>query len=106
MAAATLLPVHDTRPTRTVERPALRDPDWFRALLIGSCAAFLLAVLVLPLCAVLYEAFRRGVGPAFTPWAEEGTLAAARLTLQTAAWVVPLNAVFGIAAGYALGKFR
>jgi sulfate transport system permease protein len=98
--------VHDTRAAQAILRPALRDPRWFRWALIGACALFLMAVLVLPLCAVLHEAFRRGIGPAFSPWADPDTLAATRLTLQTAAWVVPLNALFGIAAGYALGKFR
>jgi len=90
----------------SVERPALRDPWWFRASLLGACALFLIAVLALPLAAVLVEAFRRGIGPAMKAWSDPDTKAAAWLTLRTAAWVVPLNAAFGIAAGYALGKFR
>ncbi|HUR29228.1 MAG TPA: sulfate ABC transporter permease subunit CysW, partial [Planctomycetota bacterium] len=87
-------------------RPALRDPAWFRASLLCACFLFLLAVLVLPLGSVVYETFRRGAAPALAAWSDADTRAAAWLTLSTAAWVVPVNAAFGIAAGYALGKFR
>lgn len=104
-ATPELVDIHGLR-TIPIQRPALRDPAWFRVALLAACGAFLLAVLVLPLSAVLFEAFRLGIAPAFAAWSEPDARSAMLLTLSTAAWVVPLNAAFGLAAGYALGKFR
>ena len=76
-----------------------------RALLIALSLAFLLLVLVVPVASVLGYAFSRGL-PAFaSALGTPDTLAAIRLTLSTAAIVVPLNTLFGIAAAWSVTKF-
>ena len=73
--------------------------------LIAVALGFLGVVVVLPIAAVLVEAFRDGVPAYFRALVEADALAAIRLTLATAAVVVPLNVVFGLAAGWTIGKF-
>ena len=61
--------------------------------------------LILPLVTVFQEALGQGFDAAWTVIREPDTLSAIRLTLITAAISVPLNAVFGIAASWAVAKF-
>ncbi len=77
-----------------------------RLLLTGIALAFLLLFLVLPLAAVFVEALRQGLGAYLAALVEPDALAAIRLTLLVAAISVPLNAVFGIAAAWAIAKFE
>jgi len=77
-----------------------------RYLLIAVAAAFLGLFLVLPLAAVLVQAFQRGVAAYWAALCDPDTLAAIRLTLLTAAIAVPLNLVFGVAAAWAIAKFN
>jgi sulfate transport system permease protein len=87
------------RPPVTTEPPAVR-----RALTAGVLA--LLAVLLLaPLLAVFAEALREGWGAALATLSNPDARAAIRLTLIVAAIAVPLNAVFGVAAAWAIAKF-
>jgi sulfate/thiosulfate transport system permease protein len=79
--------------------------DLVRAALIAVALGFLGVVVVLPIAAVLVEAFRDGVPAYFRALVETDSLAAIRLTLATAAIVVPVNVVFGLAAGWTIGKF-
>nr|WP_245884347.1 sulfate ABC transporter permease subunit CysW [Hartmannibacter diazotrophicus] len=72
----------------------------------------IVAVLVLigillfaPLIAVFAEALNQGWGEAFTSLGSPDARSAIRLTLIVAAIAVPLNAVFGIAAAWAITKF-
>jgi len=67
--------------------------------------AFLLLFLFLPLVVVFAEAFRNGIGAYAAALADPIALSAIRLTLVTAAIVVPANAVFGVAASWAIAKF-
>lgn len=76
-----------------------------RRALIAVALGFLGVVVVLPIAAVLVEAFRDGVPAYFRALVETDSLAAIRLTLATAALVVPANVVFGLAAGWTIGKF-
>jgi sulfate transport system permease protein len=66
---------------------------------------FLVLILVAPVASVLGYAFSRGFGSYFAVLAAPDTLAAIRLTLLTAAIVVPLNTIFGVAAAWAIAKF-
>lgn len=77
-----------------------------RALLIGLALAFLGLMLVVPLVTVFVEAFSRGVDAYRATFSDPDSLAAMRLTLMTAALVVPLNTLFGIAAAYAIARFN
>ena len=52
------------------------------------------------------EALRKGLGVYLAAIVEPDALSAVRLTLLTAAIAVPLNLVFGVAAAWAIAKFR
>jgi sulfate transport system permease protein len=78
---------------------------WVKAALITVSLAFVGALLVLPLAAVLAEAFRKGVGAYVASLAEPSAWAAIKLTLLTAAIAVPANLIFGLAAAWAIARF-
>jgi sulfate transport system permease protein len=93
-------------PSESVAKaPAARGGAVVRRLLIAVGVGFAGVVVVLPVLAVLVEAFRDGVPAYFRALVEPDALAALRLTLLTAAIVVPANVVFGLAAGWTIGKF-
>jgi sulfate transport system permease protein len=74
-------------------------------LLIAVSVLFLATFLIVPVVSVLGYAFSQGLAVYLEAlWAPD-TLAAIRLTLTTAAIVVPLNTVFGVAAAWAIAKF-
>jgi sulfate transport system permease protein len=87
-------------------RPARRDAPWLVSMLIGVAMAYLVVLLVLPLVAVFFEAFRKGVGPYLAGLADRDAQSAIRLTLTVVAIAVPLNTVFGLAAAWAITKFE
>jgi len=66
---------------------------------------FLGLFLVLPLFTVFLQAFSKGLGVYTAAIREPAALAAIRLTLLVAAISVPLNAVFGVTAAWAIAKF-
>ena len=86
-------------------RRATTEPDWLRRLLIGVVLVLLTLLLFAPLIAVFAEALKQGVAFAAATLHEPEARSAIRLTLLTAAIAVPLNAVFGIAAAWAIAKF-
>jgi len=94
----------DVRPPRAAS--AVSDPRWVRALLIGIALAFLGLFLVLPLVTVFAQAFSKGIGVYVDAITDPMALAAMRLTLVVAAISVPVNAVFGVAAAWAIAKFE
>jgi sulfate/thiosulfate transport system permease protein len=77
-----------------------------RAALIAISIAFLGLLLLAPLAAVLGQAFAAGVGMFLESFTNPDTIAAIKLTLLTAAIVVPVNTLFGIAAAWAIAKFE
>ena len=77
-----------------------------RALLITVTIAFLALLLLAPLGAVLAQAFEKGLEAYFDSFSDPDTRSAIRLTLLTAAIVVPANTVFGICAAWAIAKFE
>jgi len=77
-----------------------------RALLLGLVVAFIGLFLVAPLVAVFTEALRKGLAVYFAAFTDPEALAAIRLTLLTAAVVIPFNLVFGVAAAWAVAKFQ
>ena len=78
---------------------------WVRAVLIAVSVLFLTVILVVPVVSVLGYAFSRGLEVYFRALQAPDTLAAIRLTLLTAAIVVPLNTLFGVAAAWSIAKF-
>jgi sulfate transport system permease protein len=89
----------------SVQGRATQDPRWVRVLLIGVTLAFLGLFLFVPLASVFVEAFRKGVAVYAKAITEENARSAIFLTLTVAALAVPLNAVFGVAASWAIAKF-
>ncbi len=73
--------------------------------LIGISLAFLTLFIVFPLIIVFSEALKKGMELYFQSLIEPDALAAIKLTLMTAAIVVPLNTIFGIIAAWGIAKF-
>lgn len=73
---------------------------------IGVSLLFLAALLFAPLITVFATAFEKGIELYFESFLDSDTLAAIRLTLVTAAIVVPVNTIFGVAAAWAIAKFE
>jgi sulfate transport system permease protein len=76
-----------------------------RAVLIAVSVLFQAAILIKPVVSVLAYAFSEGLGIYLEALRAPDTLAAIRLTLTTAAIVVPVNTIFGVAAAWAIAKF-
>jgi sulfate transport system permease protein len=74
--------------------------------LILAAALVLGVLLVLPLAVVFFEALRLGLRLYVEAITAPETLAALRLTALTVALTLPVNILFGLSAGWALGKFR
>lgn len=83
-----------------------KDPAWLRGLLIGLALLIMAAFILMPLATVFLEAFRKGVDAYWAAVTDPVAIAAMKLTLLAAAIAVPLNAVFGVCAAWALTKFR
>jgi sulfate transport system permease protein len=83
----------------STERPLVRR------LLITAAFFYLTLFLFVPLVAVFVEALKGGIATYVRSFLNEDALAAIRLTLLVAAVAVPLNAVFGVAAAWAIAKF-
>ena len=83
----------------------LREPPAARALLILAALAYVALMLMLPLGAVLFEAFKKGWEMWLAAVVQPDARSSIWLTLFVAAVVVPLNTAFGIAAAWAISKF-
>jgi sulfate transport system permease protein len=84
----------------TTETPVVR---W---VFIAIALAFLALFLIVPLAAVFAEALKEGWATYLSALREPDALAAIKLTLLIAGIAVPLNTVFGIAAAWAIAKYR
>ncbi len=76
-----------------------------RVVLIAVSVLFLGAILIMPVVSVLGYAFSQGLRVYLEALRAPDTLSAIRLTLTTAAIVVPMNTIFGVAAAWAIAKF-
>jgi sulfate transport system permease protein len=82
------------------------EQPWVRIPLIAIALGFLLLFLVLPLVAIFIKAFEKGVGVYLAAITDPDALSAIKLTLLVAILTVPLNAIFGLAAAWAITKFE
>jgi sulfate transport system permease protein len=82
------------------------DPAWVQWGLIAISIGFMGLFLFVPLAAVFVEAFAKGAHVYFAAITSSEAAAAIRLTLLTAAIVVPLNVTFGLAAAWTLTRFE
>src|ERR1700694_5901818 len=87
-------------------RRATPEPRWAQALLVGGAIAFLGLFLFVPLLAVFGEALRDGVGAYAAAITQPEARSSISLTLLTAAVVVPLNLIFGLAAAWLITRFE
>jgi sulfate transport system permease protein len=92
--------------TGTAPRRHLTEPRAVRVALIAAGLGFLGLFLALPLALVFVEALAGGWAAYQAAITTEEALAAVRLTILAAAISVPANLVFGVAAGWAIAKFR
>jgi sulfate/thiosulfate transport system permease protein len=83
----------------------LREPPAAKAVLIAIAVAYVALMLLLPLGAVLTEAFRKGWAPWWAAIVQPDALSSIKLTLIVAAISVPLNTICGVAAAWAISKF-
>jgi sulfate transport system permease protein len=105
MAASLTLP-GQVPTSRRVAKAATGESGVVRWILIGIALIFLGVFIFLPLGIVFSQAFAKGVGTYWDSLRQPDALAAIRLTLLAAGIAVPLNLVFGVAAAWAIGKFR
>jgi len=85
---------------------ATQEPAWIRRLIIGISVGFVGLFVLVPLLAVFGEALRNGLAAYAHALVDPAALAAIKLTFFTAAISVPLNLVFGVAASWAIARFR
>ncbi|MDM5227478.1 sulfate ABC transporter permease subunit CysW [Cytobacillus sp. NJ13] len=83
-----------------------KDPRWVQWLLISIALTFLGLFLILPLVTVFVQAFEKGFAVYLEAITNPEALSAIKLTLLVAIIAVPLNAVFGIMAAWAITKFH
>jgi sulfate transport system permease protein len=76
-----------------------------RVLLIVLAAVLVGVLLLMPLAVLFVEAFSAGLGAYAAAISNPDALSAIRLTLLVAAIVVPVNALFGIAAAWCITRF-
>ena len=91
----------DSRPGRDA-----RGPTVIRASFICISIAFLAVLLLAPLATIFISAFEQGYAVYVQNLANTDTISAVRLTLLTAAIVVPVNTAFGLAAAWTIAKFE
>ena len=96
-----------TQSARPQSRPRhLNESTWVRWTLTAIALLFLFVILVLPLVSIFAEAFKKGAELYFASLKEKNALSAIKLTLLVAFIAVPLNTIFGIAAAWAITKFK
>ena len=86
--------------------PATRDKPWIRRIFITIAVLFMIIMLVFPLLAVFYEALKNGWALYIASLIEPEALQAIKLTLITAAIVVPINMVMGIAIAWLVTRYK
>ena len=86
-------------------RQVTTEVPWVRYTLITVVVALLALLLFAPLITVFVEALNKGAATAVASLANPEATSAIRLTLMVAAFAVPINAVFGVAAAWLITKF-
>lgn len=82
------------------------EPLFIRIILIGIVLLFLSLFLLLPLVAIFVKAFEKGADVYFAAITHPDALAAIKLTLLVVIIAVPVNAIFGVAAAWAISKYQ
>ncbi|KHF36008.1 Sulfate transport system permease protein CysW [Paenibacillus sp. P1XP2] len=85
---------------------AATERPFVKWLLIAGAGLVLLWLIVLPLVVVLTQALKKGWDVYITALSDPDALSALKLTLLVALVTVPLNTIFGVAAAWAIAKFK
>ncbi|MEO7731054.1 MAG: sulfate ABC transporter permease subunit CysW [Kofleriaceae bacterium] len=85
---------------------ATHEPAWVRRIVIGISVGFVGLFVLVPLAAVFGEALRNGLAAYGHALIDPAALAAIKLTFFAAGISVPLNVAFGVAASWAIARFR
>lgn len=91
---------------KTETRPHLTESKVVQWALITVALLFVGLIVVLPLVTVIAESLRKGWDAYIDALKDPDAMAALKLTLVTAGIAVPLNAIFGVAAAWAITKFK
>lgn len=83
-----------------------KKQSWVPTILIGIAISYLFLVQYIPAINVFFEAFKKGYEPFLSNLAKPEFLHAAWLTLLLAVIAVPLNAVFGLCAAWAIARHK
>ncbi len=94
-----------SRPARTPSGPGLLRRVW-PAFMVTLTLLVVGLFLVLPLISVFAAGLGKGLGQYLVAVRSDDTVSAILLTLLTVLIAVPLNTVFGVAAAWAVTKFR
>lgn len=86
--------------------PATKDPVWLKYLLIFLALGFVGIMLIVPLIAVFYEAFREGVLAYKNALIDPEALHAIKLTLLTSAIILPINTIIGVAIAWLVTRHK
>jgi len=97
-------PGSDRRADRLIR--ATSEPLWLRRVLIGIVLAFFILFLGLPLVVVFQGALAQGVDTFLRAFTDHDILHSVGITLIVALIAVPTNAVFGIAAAWAVTRYN
>lgn len=81
-------------------------PAWVRYLFLFAALGFVVVLLLLPALNVLVQAFAKGIGAYASAASNRDTLHAVLLTSAVALVAVAINAVFGVAASWAITKYE
>src|SRR6478672_10547367 len=98
--------MHEPAQAPPARDSVVTEPAGARIALIAVAVMFLALFVLMPLLVVFTEALRPGLAVFAKTFQDEDAIAAIKLTLIVAAISVPLNAVFGVAAAWAVAKFN
>jgi sulfate transport system permease protein len=94
-------------PTRSIPQRAHEDPAWVRWTLVTFALAVMTLLVVVPLVNVFVEAFADGPAAYYRNLVKDpDTLHSIWLTLMVAPLAVFLNLIFGLAAAWAIARFK
>ncbi|MER1999110.1 MAG: sulfate ABC transporter permease subunit CysW [Lysinibacillus sp.] len=91
---------------KNAHKSATSEPKFVQYTLTAVALLFMLLFLVLPLVSIFVTAFQKGWDVYVASITHPDALSAIKLTLIVTVIVVPLNAIFGLAAAWAITKFN
>ena len=95
-----------SRYLRDSRAAGLAEPVWMQRLLLVLSFGFIGLFLLTPLAVIFIEALRKGLDVYFKSITDPAALSAIKLTLIVTGIALPVNTIFGVAAAWAIAKFR